>query len=273
MTAHKTLAALALMGLAVGVALAEPPARAPTPEPLAGAPAADQPGPRAHAVHWGYEGEGAPAKWGDLAPANASCKLGVEQSPINLAGALPADFPKPDFDWRAARGGTVVHNGHTLQFDLSGAGGLSIAGVRYHLKQFHFHHPSEHTIDGKSFPLEVHFVHAAQDGRLAVVGVVFEEGPANPAIEPVWATAPLKPGKAVVAFEVDVARLLPSDLSAYRYQGSLTTPPCSETVTWTVLETPISASKAQIQAFAALFPNNARPVQPLNRRYLLRTPQ
>jgi carbonic anhydrase len=114
-------------------------------------------------------------------------------------------------------------------------------------------------------------VHAAPDGDLAVVGVMFLEGSSNSDLDAIWATAPGRQGKAAVAFEINPAKFAPADGSAFRYEGSLTTPPCSETVRWTVMATPQTISPSQIAAFAALFPWNARPVQPLNRRYVLKT--
>jgi len=206
------------------------------------------------------------------ASADSACLTGRQQSPIDLTGAIASGVDAPHPAWTTAHGGAVVNTGHTIQVDLADAGSIQLNGVSYTLKQFHFHHPSEHTIDGKSFPLEVHLVHAASDGRLAVVGVLFEEGAANETLDAVWATAPARSGKAAVAFEIDAASFVPKSGGALRYEGSLTTPPCSETVSWTVMGTPQTASHAQIQAFAALFPNNARPVQPLNRRYVVKTP-
>lgn len=203
--------------------------------------------------------------------AGGVCETGAQQSPIDITHVVEARTPGPQPAWKPVRGGWVVNTGETLQVDLDGAGDLKLDGVAYALKQFHFHHPSEHTIDGKSFPLEAHLVHASADGRLAVVGVMFEEGAANPALERVWATAPGRAGKAAVAFEIDPAKLVPAGSPAYRYEGSLTTPPCSEIVAWTVLAQPLTASRGQLAAFAALFPDNHRPVQPLNRRYVLKT--
>jgi carbonic anhydrase len=208
----------------------------------------------------------------DAHAASDTCTLGRQQSPIDLTGAIPADMATPRPSWTAVHGGAVLNTGHTIQVNLSGAGTLDLGGATYSLQQFHFHHPSEHTIDGKAFPLELHLVHAAQDGRLAVVGVLFEEGPANPALDAVWATAPGREGKAAVAFDIDAADFLPKGGGAFRYEGSLTTPPCSETVSWTVMATPLTASHAQIAAFAAMFPDNARAVQQINRRFILKTP-
>jgi len=225
----------------------------------------------ANPKHWSYGGEEGPAHWAELAPENRPCSAGVQQSPIDLSGALLAALTSPKPQWVPVRSGMVINNGHTIQVDVGSAGGIELDGVKYALKQFHFHHPSEHTIDGKAFPLELHLVHAAGDGRLAVVGVMFLEGTANPALDAVWATAPAKEGKAAVAFEINAARFMPKSAAAFRYEGSLTTPPCSETVRWTVMAEPQTASASQITAFSTLFPWNARPVQPLNRRYVLKT--
>jgi carbonic anhydrase len=222
-------------------------------------------------AHWSYGGEGGPDHWAELAPENLPCSAGGQQSPIDLAGALAASVDAPHPGWTPTHGGVVINNGHTIQVDVASAGGIKLNGADYALKQFHFHHPSEHTIDGKSYPLELHLVHGAPDGKLAVIGIMFEEGAANPALDAVWATAPGRQSKAAVAFEIEPAEFMPKAGGAYRYEGSLTTPPCSETVHWTVMATPQTASASQIAAFSALFPRNARPVQPLNRRYVLKT--
>ena len=232
-------------------------------------PAADE--APIHPKHWSYGGEGGPAHWGELAPENGPCASGAQQSPIDLAGAMSASIVAPQPHWQPAHGGMVINNSHTIQVDVSNGGSLSLDGQDYALKQFHFHHPSEHTIDGKHFPLEVHFVHASGNGDLAVVGVLFAEGTSNPDLDAIWATAPGREGKAAVAFDIDLTKFLPEQHDAFRYEGSLTTPPCSETVHWTVMASPQTASASQIAAFSALFPLNARPVQPLNRRYVLKT--
>lgn len=236
-------------------------------------PEAEENAKSAHAApgHWSYGGEGGPAHWSDLSAANKPCGTGQQQSPIDLAGAMTASIGSPQAHWTPARGAMIVNNGHTIQVDVADSGGVTLDGKDYVLKQFHFHHPSEHTIDGKQFPLEVHFVHAAKDGDLAVLGVMFMEGSANPNLDAIWATAPAKEGKAAVAFEIDPSRFVPEGGAAFRYEGSLTTPPCSESVHWTVMAAPQTISASQVTAFSTLFPWNARPVQPLNRRYVLKT--
>lgn len=235
------------------------------PEDSHASPAPEHPG------HWTYGGEGGPAHWAELSPDNKPCSIGHQQSPIDLAGAMTASIAPPAAHWISASGAMVVNNGHTIQVDVPAGGSVTLDGKDYVLKQFHFHHPSEHTIDGKQFPLEAHFVHAAADGDLAVIGVMFLEGAANANLDAIWATAPGREAKAAVAFAIDAAAFMPKQDAAFRYEGSLTTPPCSESVHWTVMATPVTASSSQIAAFASMFPNNARPVQPLNRRYVLKT--
>lgn len=259
--------------LFAAAALAEPPHAPAGPSGPAASPAEiphAAPAPHADA-HWTYGGATGPAAWGKLAPGNLACSTGQQQSPIDLSADIAGRAAEPTLAWSPVNGGKVINNGHTIQMNADGAGGVVIAGVRYEFRQVHFHHPSEHTINGKSYPLEAHLVHESADGRLAVIGVLFEEGANNPALDPIWATAPIREGAAAVAFPVDLAKLVPANTPAYRYQGSLTTPPCSETVTWTVLARPLTASRGQLESFASVFPNNARPVQPLNRRFVLMT--
>jgi len=121
------------------------------------------------AAHWGYDGDSGPEHWGDLATENAACAAGVQQSPIDLSSAVAARVASPTIEWSATNAASIVHNGHTLQVNVSDAGGLFHGDTPYELKQFHFHHVSEHTVDGAHYPLEIHFVHQSPDGALAVL--------------------------------------------------------------------------------------------------------
>ena len=121
---------------------------------------------------------------------------------------------------------------------------------KFTLKQFHFHAPSENEIKGVSYPLEAHFVHADKDGNLAVVAVMFKEGKENPALAKLWSHMPSKEGDKIALSHTDNALdLFPQNHAYYRFNGSLTTPPCSEGVRWFVMKKPVFASKAQIEAF------------------------
>jgi carbonic anhydrase len=220
------------------------------------------------AAHWAYEGEAGPARWSELAGDYRACGAGHEQSPVDLGGGLRAEVGDVGIEWQPFPL-AVINNGHTIQASVAPGSRIVLGGKAYALVQFHFHHPSEHTQDGRSFPMEVHFVHRAQDGGLAVLGVLMAEGAAHPTVATLWDAMPAEEGERHAATLIDARTLLPGKPAFYRYAGSLTTPPCSETVLWTVYAEPIEVSRAQIEAFARLFPNNARPVQALYRRFLL----
>ncbi|CCG39732.1 carbonic anhydrase [Magnetospirillum molischianum] len=223
--------------------------------------------------HWSYEGHGGPAEWGQLSPNFEACGAGKDQSPVDLHGALPARLSPVKISYRP-QPLTLVNNGHTIQVNQAPGNFITFEGERYDLIQYHFHTPSEHTVNGKPAPLEVHLVHkGVESGKLAVLGVTLVPGKANPLIQAVWDAAPTEAGAAkdVPAIRLDPATLLPAKRAYFRYEGSLTTPPCSEVVHWVVFKQPVTASQAQIDTFAKLFPNNARPVQPINRRFILET--
>lgn len=224
-----------------------------------------------HAVHWGYDGAEGPEHWADLSGDNTACGAGGQQSPIDLTFAVGAKVRPPEIQWTPARAAAVVNNGHTLQVNLTDAGGLMLGDTPFALKQFHVHHLSEHTVDGAHYPLELHFVHQSETGALAVIGVFLEAGEELSALAPVWEAAPRDTGAAAPLLPIDPRAFLPRSSRQFHYAGSLTTPPCSETVTWTIFADPVEASPAQIAFFADLFPHNNRPVQARNRRFVLST--
>lgn len=228
----------------------------------------------AKSVHWTYEGPTGPDHWGELSPAFALAASGKEQSPIDIArsgtaGTAEAPLVLAYHDTTLE----VLNNGHTIEDDYHGGGSLSVGGRTYMLAQFHFHSPSEHTFDGRHAPMELHLVHKDAGGKLAVVGVMIEEGPANPELEVLWRHMPKVPGRSqkVAGVHIDARKLLPASLATYRYAGSLTTPPCSEQVSWFVLQQPITASAEQIATFRKVIHRNNRPVQPLHGRTITAT--
>jgi carbonic anhydrase len=225
---------------------------------------------QAESAHWSYEGHGAPAEWGELDSTYKACAVGAEQSPIDLAGAKSARLAPLGVDWKP-ESFKIENNGHTIQATSAGGGGLTLDGEKYALKQFHFHTPSEHALDGKFFDLEAHFVHANAKGGLAVVGVFMSGGGKHDGLSSIMAAAPKIAGEAAtLKAPLDPKRFLPKSRERFRYEGSLTTPPCSEVVDWNVFSTAISVAKADVDAFKALFPMNARPVQETHRRFLLK---
>jgi carbonic anhydrase len=223
------------------------------------------------AQHWGYAGEAGPENWSKLDPKFAMCALGRNQSPIDLAGFVEADLKPLKLVYRPGAV-DIVNNGHTVQVNYAPGSTLDVNGRSFELKQFHFHAPSENRIAGRQFPLEAHLVHADKEGNLAVVAVMFQAGATNALLAKLWEKLPAKAGeKAGLPAGLDVALFLPADRDYYRFNGSLTTPPCSEGVWWLVMKKPASASAAQIDQFTRTigFANN-RPVQPVNARPVLR---
>lgn len=222
-------------------------------------------------THWSYEGAHGPEHWGDLDPASRVCSIGDRQSPIAIDDSIKAQLAPLQFAW-AGRPDTIVNNGHSIQLNFGEGSTFNVGPERYTLVQFHFHHPSEHLINDKSFAMEAHFVHRNAAGSLGVIGVLITPGKPNPVFAKVVATMPAAEGPPVKADPgIDPNSLLPSKLAYYRYSGSLTTPPCSETVDWMLLEEPIEVAEADVAAFAKLYPMNARPAQKLDRRFVLRS--
>ena len=228
-------------------------------------------GSAAEEAHWSYQGERGPGRWGDLDAADRVCATGTQQSPIAIDRSVPALLPPLQFGWTEAPD-TIANNGHSIQLDFSGRGGLKVGSDDYKLAQFHFHHPGEHRIDGKAFAMEIHFVHRNDAGRLAVVAVLVKVGRSNPTFARLIAAMPAVAGATVRApAALNSLALLPSAHGYYRYEGSLTTPPCSETVEWLLLRQALEVASTDIEAFARLYPMNARPVQEIDRRFVLRS--
>ena len=225
----------------------------------------------AEGAHWSYEGAGGPAKWSDLDAANKACSLSAQQSPIDITATIKSQLPALKISW-GKTADTIVNNGHTIQLNFAEGSTLKLGDTTYKLLQVHFHRPSEHLVGGKNFPMEAHFVHRADSGALAVIGVLLTEGKPNATFAKIIATMPAKEGPPVKADPaINPNGLLPEKLNYYRYPGSLTTPPCSEVVEWLVLTTPMPVAASDVAAFAKLYPMNARPPQKDNRRYVLQS--
>ena len=228
-----------------------------------------EPAPQAAETSWSYEGDTGPAQWGTLAEAFATCETGQEQSPVDLTAMRSDDLPDLVFQYQPTPFG-VTHKGYTVQVDFGEGSTVAVGEEQYTLLQFHLHTPSEHTVEGRSFLAELHLVHADSAGNLAVVGVLLEAGAANEAYAPLVENLPTQAGEQRTAgTTINAADLLPTSLQYVRYDGSLTTPPCTEGVTWHVLTEPVTLSAEQIEMMTALIPNTNRPVQPLNERALV----
>jgi carbonic anhydrase len=223
----------------------------------------------ADAGRWTYAGATGPAKWSTLEKGFALCKLGTNQSPIDIpdADARKGDLASMLFNYKPTPL-KIIDNGHTIQVNYAPGSFLIVGGSRYELVEFHFHKPSEEKISGKGHDMEAHLVHQDKDGKIAVVAVLLDEGTENALIKTLWSSLPQDKGKEHVADAVKISALglLPQKKDYYTFAGSLTTPPCSENVTWFVLKSPTQVSADQIARFARAYPMNARPIQPLNSR-------
>lgn len=213
---------------------------------------------------WDYGQVRGPSHWGDLEQDFAACKNGHQQSPIDIRNPQKADLSPLQFDYKTSPL-HIVDNGHTIMIRYAPGSFLSVNGKRYELQQFHFHRPSEEKIEGRQFGMSLHLVHKNEQGKLAVVAVVLERGRENEAVRELWKNLPKEKEReeSPERLEIDVRSLLPSDRGYYMYQGSLTTPPCTENVTWFVLKQPVNVSPSQIEQFSKFYRDDARPPQPV----------
>lgn len=227
-------------------------------------------------LHWTYDEQ---EEWGDITDKSvtskppypyADCNLGQKQSPVDLGApqlVTGTNLLQPKYVQESL---SLSNNGHTLKVNLTKSS-LAIGNEKYSLLQYHIHAPSEHVINGKTYPLEIHFVHATPDGKLAVIGVMAQEGKANSEFQKILDHAPNSVSDLnLVNITMNPAKLLPGfKNSFYLYAGSLTTPPCTEGVNWYVLKNPIELSKTQIEDFEKFYPDNARHAQDLHGRRVL----
>lgn len=195
-------------------------------------------------------------------------QLDKAQSPVDIVTASASNA-----DPREARGIVLlksrtrmkaIDNSHAIEVEARGPEAL-IRGRHFRMEQFHFHAESEHTIDGQHFPLEGHFFFRAQDGRMAVVAVMYTQGAANSLAGRILDAL----GTDQELPLLDIGTLLPKSLSYFHYLGSLTTPPLTENVEWYVLPQPVTLSAAQLARFSARYSHNNRAVQPMNKRPLV----
>ncbi len=225
----------------------------------------------ASSVNWSYHGHTGPKYWGDLNKNFIMCKIGQNQSPIdiNKKDLIKACLNPLNIKYNS-KATTVVNNGHTIKVNVAKGSYLYVDGKKFELKQFHFHTPSENTIDGKYFPMEAHFVHISKDGKIAVIGVMFKIGKENKALKKFQNAicSKINKKKEIKAY-LNPSELLPKSRDYYRFNGSLTTPPCTEGVRWFVFKEPVEMSKEQLKIFSNIMGKNNRPTQPINARKVL----
>lgn len=216
--------------------------------------------------HWSYEGNTGPEHWGNMRARFKTCKEGRMQSPI--------DIKKTNFDKKRAAivfeytPATVhiVERHNNMAVEYRSGNTLKLDNRTYELLQFHLHHPSEHTIKGKPFAMEIHFVHQHSSGTLAVIAVAVAAGKENPVFGAILAGMEAVKNGQTYNTMIDTIKLLPTKKRHFSYTGSLTTPPCTEDVHWVVFKKPIRVSAKQIATFQKLRSANARPTQPIGSR-------
>ena len=216
---------------------------------------------------WDYGAQHGPKHWGEVKTEFETCALGKAQSPIDIRKPVPSKLEPIRFDYQPTPL-HIIDNGHTIHVNYAPGSSILVGDQRYELTQFHFHKPSEERINGKRYPMVAHLVHKNADGALAVVAVLLKQGNQNALVKTLWANLPpeKETEKVVEKVSIDAARLLPKNHAYYTFAGSLTTPPCSEGVTWFVLVSPTQVSEAQVARFGKIYSANARPVQPPNGR-------
>jgi carbonic anhydrase len=242
--------------------------------------------PPSGGVTFSYEGDTGPAFWGSLSSDWETCGTGMTQSPIDLmVTSIKKKEPTVlEFSYQATPL-NILNNGHTIEVTYTPGSALVVDGDAFEVEQFHFHTPSEHTLEqGAHYPIEMHIVHQNSQGNNAVVSVMIRPGAANPALDALGQLQQLIPLASGVTYHFDtlsinIEDLLPANRQFIHYTGSLTTPPCTEGVAWYVMQTPIDMSEDQIRILRSALSQlesasaagaNNRPTQPLNGRKLRR---
>jgi carbonic anhydrase len=214
--------------------------------------------------HWTYEGEEGPEHWAEIGYPDCA---GKEQSPIDIPYVTPLHENDISFNYNPSEL-EISNNGHTIKVADENNSMIVVDGNAYRLQQYHFHAPGEHTLNETYNDMELHLVHQSEAGKYTVVGIMIKSGSENKDYVPIWEHLPTIKGEQenISSVKIDANDLLPENLSYYRYNGSFTTPPCTEGVNWLFLSNSVELSKAQIEAFQAIYSNNNRPIQPLNDR-------
>ena len=218
--------------------------------------------------HWSYSGDTGPAHWATEDESFATCGIGKHQSPIDIEQAVKRNLPAIQFAYQPTPL-RVTDTGHSFQVNAApGSGGITVGDQHYDLVQIHFHEPSEELVRGQRYSMVAHVVHKNVKGELAVVAVLIKKGKANAFLKHVFDNLPANGTleSSVAGTMLDITNLLPESHGYFTFDGSLTTPPCSENVRWIVLKSPVEASEQQLNQFRARYSGNVRPTQKLNGR-------
>lgn len=211
---------------------------------------------------WSYSGDQAPYRWGQLDEAYRACGEGRHQSPINLTQEFASKATMPVDLFYEDLSGLAINDGKTIRLEFQKEDSVSVGGKEYYLKQLHFHAKSEHSLDGIFFPAEMHLVHEAYDKSLLVIGFFIRLDESHYDHYGFFKELPKK-GETKKTNLVNLRKLSAFNGAHYMYNGSLTTPPCTEDVNWVIFETPLRLSSKQLSSFSAIYSNNYRPVRPM----------
>jgi carbonic anhydrase len=226
------------------------------------------------APQWSYEGETAPEFWSTLHEDFATCSEGKEQSPINFDTSnieANSSLKKIQVNYEPSLF-TLAHNGHSIELspEENSKNTITVEGVESRLLQFHFHTPSEHQLNGEHSDMELHLVHQDAANHLTVLGVMVNTGSEQTTLNEIWSLLPEQQTEVALKLtqKIDVNELLPSSLSTFRYDGSFTTPPCTQNVNWVMLKQPKEFKASHINAIQQITPGSNRPTQAWNDRII-----
>jgi carbonic anhydrase len=221
---------------------------------------------------WTYSGENGPQNWGDLSPDYIACKIGKNQSPVNVTRTADANLPEIKMEYRMLIPGEIANNGRGLHLDLVSGGTITVDKNKYELKSITFHSPSEHIVDNFDFPLEAQFLHVNERNEKVIISLLYSPGPANPTLSNLIRELPaVGQTKRLGAKDVEDLEVTKTIKDYFHYNGSLTYPPCTEGIHWLVLKQPATVSKDQFNTIVkAMQSANRRPINPVNARIILR---
>jgi carbonic anhydrase len=212
--------------------------------------------------HWGYAGDVAPYHWSSIKHEYKSCGEGRQQSPINLLSSKAKRLKQPIRFAYEDMVGQVENNGHSIVLEFPTRPYVEMEGIRFYLRQMHFHAKSEHALEGVFYPAELHIVHESSDRQLLVLGFFLEFDDENYDRYGFFRSLP-RVGEKKISDEIQLAKLVQFNGAHFYYRGSLTTPPCTENVRWVIFDKHIKLSSAQLRSFESLYSNNYRPLVPL----------
>ncbi|XP_022756575.1 alpha carbonic anhydrase 7-like [Durio zibethinus] len=217
-----------------------------------------------------------PARWGEIHPEWAACSNGTMQSPIDMSNErveIVSHLGRLKRSYNPSNA-TLRNRGHDMMLRWEGgAGTIEINGTEYVLQQCHWHSPSEHTINGRKYALEVHMVHESADGQVAVVGIMYKIGRPDSFLlslsDHLATVTDITEGERVVGV-IDPRHIKIGSRKYYRYIGSLTVPPCHENVVWSIVRKVRTVTREQVRLLRVAVHDdsdtNARPPQPINNR-------